>query len=144
MNRKDTVSTLLVRLKRVSHTKAGGRVAGYQGIAIAGNRKDLFGWAISRGNTYQDCKLKVLKKAQMKMRKVYFNEKQSTLWNDYTIKFGSYKILLKKQKEGMGITASPTVSSVLSLCGIQNACVKTFNRPDSILLLRTLSIFTGN
>ena len=132
------LTSKVLRVKRVSHTKAGGRVISYQGLAVAGNSLDQVGWAIVRSSSYQDCKSKAAKKAISKVRKIYYDKDNLTFWRDSKLDFGKFSIKLKSRKKGTGITANSVIAFILNLSGIENACVKVINRPDLLLLVRKL------
>ena len=130
-----------LRVKRISHTKAKGRVLGFQSISVSGNNRDSFGWNVSKASSYREALNKSLKKASNSISKILLNKKESTFLSDAVIKFGSYKILFKRRRAGSGLIASPLLTKIMNMAGIKNGLVKIYGRPDLILLIKKINSF---
>jgi len=124
--KEEKIETKLLDLKRVSHTRAGGKKLRFRAVIVAGNKNGKVGVGVASGLDVSQAIEKATFQAKKKMIEVpIVNE---TIPHEVYAKFGPAKILLKPQRRGRGLVAGGTVRVICILAGIKNISSKNLGR----------------
>jgi len=118
--------TKLLKVDRVSHTRAGGRRIRFRAVIVVGNENGKVGVGVASGLDVADAIEKATYRAKKNIIEVPIVEE--TIPHEVEAKFGPAKVLLKPQKKGRGLIAGGTVRIVCSLAGIKNISAKNLGR----------------
>ncbi len=117
---EDTV----VDIKRVTKVVKGGRNMRFAALVVVGDKKGHVGAGTGKAAEVPEAIRKAKQDAEKHMITVPFDENNS-IPHDFTGKFGSAAVLLKKSKEGTGIIAGGPARSVCELAGLKNIRTKS-------------------
>ena len=114
----------VVAIKRVTKTVKGGRNMRFTALVVVGDGNGHVGAGLGKAVEIPEAIRKGKEDAMKKMITVPMDENKSTP-HDFTGKFGSASVLLKRSPEGTGIIAGGPARSVLELAGYKNIRTKS-------------------
>jgi len=109
----------VVNIKRVSKTVKGGRTMKFSALVVVGDGNGHVGIGLGKAGEVPEAIRKGKEAATKSMVEVRIDE-NSSVPHDYTGKFGSASVLLKRAPEGTGIIAGGPARAVLELAGYKN------------------------
>ena len=114
----------VVTIKRVTKVVKGGRNMKFTALVVVGDRAGHVGAGLGKATEIPDAIRKGKEDATKNLIEVALDENNS-ITHDYTGKFGSAQVLLKKSPEGTGIIAGGPARAVCELAGIKNIRTKS-------------------
>lgn len=114
----------VVSIKRVTKVVKGGRNSRFTALVVVGDKNGRVGAGLGKATEIPEAIRKGKEEAMKKMVTAPMDENKSIPHN-FTGKFGSAAVLLKKSPEGTGIIAGGPVRSVLELAGYKNIRTKS-------------------
>ena len=125
----------VVAIKRVSKTVKGGRNMRFSALVVVGDHNGHVGAGIGKATEIPEAIRKGREAAQKAVIEVPMDE-QGSVPHDFTGKFGSAIVLLKKSVEGTGIIAGGPARNVLELAGFRNIRTKSLgsNNKQNVVL----------
>ena len=114
----------VVAIKRVTKVVKGGRNMKFTALVVVGDGAGHVGVGLGKATEIPDAIRKGKEDATKNLIEVALDENNS-ITHDYTGKFGSAQVLLKKSPEGTGIIAGGPARSVCELAGIKNIRTKS-------------------
>ena len=114
----------VVAIKRVTKVVKGGRNMRFSALVVVGDKKGRVGVGTGKAAEVPEAIRKAKQDAEKHLISVPFDENHS-IPHDFTGKFGSATVLLKRAPEGTGIIAGGPARSVCELAGIQNIRTKS-------------------
>ena len=123
-NREPELIDNVVSIRRVTKVVKGGRNMRFSALVVVGDKKGHVGVGTGKAAEVPEAIRKAKQDAEKHMITVPFDENHS-IPHDFTGKFGSASVLLKRSKEGTGIIAGGPARSVCELAGIQNIRTKS-------------------
>ena len=108
-----------VNIKRVSKTVKGGRTMKCSALVVVGDGNGHDGIGLGKAGEVPEAIRKGKEAATKSLVEVRIDE-NSSVPHDYTGKFGSASVLLKRAPEGTGIIAGGPARAVLELAGYKN------------------------
>ena len=109
----------VVNIKRVSKTVTGGRTMKFSALVVVGDGNGHVGIGLGKAGEVPEAIRKGKEAATKSLVEVRIDE-NSSVPHDYTGKFGSASVLLKRAPEGTGIIAGGPARAVLELAGYKN------------------------
>ena len=109
----------VVNIKRVSKTVKGGRTMKFSALVVVGDGNGHVGIGLGKAGEVPEAIRKGKEAATKSLVEVRMDE-NSSVPHDYTGKFGSASVLLKRAPEGTGIIAGGPARAVLELAGYKN------------------------
>lgn len=109
----------VVNIKRVSKTVKGGRTMKFSALVVVGDGNGHVGIGLGKAGEVPEAIRKGKEAATKSLVEVRIDENFSVT-HDYTGKFGSASVLLKRAPEGTGIIAGGPARAVLELAGYKN------------------------
>ena len=109
----------VVNIKRVSKTVKGGRTMKFSALVVVGDGNGHVGIGLGKAGEVPEAIRKGKEAATKSLVEVRIDENFSVP-HDYTGKFGSSSVLLKRAPEGTGIIAGGPARAVLELAGYKN------------------------
>ncbi len=109
----------VVNIKRVSKTVKGGRTMKFSALVVVGDGEGHVGIGLGKAGEVPEA-IRKGKEAATKALVVVKIDENKSIPHDFTGKFGSSSVLLKRAPEGTGIIAGGPVRAVLELAGIKN------------------------
>ena len=109
----------VVNIKRVSKTVKGGRTMKFSALVVVGDGNGHVGIGLGKAGEVPEAIRKGKEAATKSLVQVRIDE-NSSVPHDYTGKFGSASVLLKRAPEGTGIIAGGPARAVLELAGYKN------------------------
>ena len=109
----------VVNIKRVSKTVKGGRTMKFSALVVVGDGNGHVGIGLGKAGEVPEAIRKGKEAATKSLVEVRIDE-NSSVPHDYTGKFGSASVLLKRAPEGTGIIAGGPARAVLELAGYKN------------------------
>ena len=109
----------VVNIKRVSKTVKGGRTMKFSALVVVGDGNCHVGIGLGKAGEVPEAIRKGKEAATKSLVEVRIDE-NSSVPHDYTGKFGSASVLLKRAPEGTGIIAGGPARAVLELAGYKN------------------------
>ena len=109
----------VVNIKRVSKTVKGGRTMKFSALVVVGDGNGHVGIGLGKAGEVPEAIRKGKEAATKALVEVRIDE-NSSIPHDYTGKFGSASVLLKRAPEGTGIIAGGPARAVLELAGYKN------------------------
>ena len=106
----------VVNIKRVSKTVKGGRTMKFSALVVVGDGNGHVGIGLGKAGEVPEAIRKGKEAATKSLVEVRIDE-NSSVPHDYTGKFGSASVLLKRAPEGTGIIAGGPARAVLELAG---------------------------
>ena len=124
----------VVAINRISKTTKGGKNVRFSALAVVGDGKGKYGFAIAKSTEVPDAIKKALAKGRKSM--VTVEVVDGTIAHDVEGKFGATKVVLKPAPEGTGIVAGGAVRAIVELAGIKNLVAKVYGSRSPINVIR--------
>ena len=124
----------VVAINRISKTTQGGKNVRFSALAVVGDGRGRYGFALSKSTEVPDAIKKALAKARKNMVSVELVN--GTIAHDTEGKFGATKVVLKPAPEGTGIVAGGAVRAIVELAGVKNLVAKVYGSRSPINVLR--------
>ena len=125
----------VVSIKRVTKVVKGGRNFRFTALVVVGDGNGHVGAGLGKATEIPEAIRKGKEDAMKKLVTVAMDENRS-ITHDFTGKFGSASVLLKRAPEGTGIIAGGPARSVLELAGVKNIRTKSLgsNNKQNVVL----------
>ena len=125
----------VVTIKRVTKVVKGGRNMRFTALVVVGDKNGHVGVGLGKAAEIPEAIRKGREDATKKLVEVPMDENGSVP-HDFTGKFGSASVLIKKAPEGTGIIAGGPVRCVLELPGYKNIRTKSLgsNNKQNVVL----------
>ena len=125
----------VVTIKRVTKVVKGGRNMRFTALVVVGDKNGHVGVGLGKAAEIPEAIRKGREDATKKLVEVPMDENGSVP-HDFTGKFGSASVLIKKAPEGTGIIAGGPVRCVLELAGYKNIRTKSLgsNNKQNVVL----------
>ena len=125
----------VVTIKRVTKVVKGGRNMKFTALVVVGDKNGHVGVGLGRATEIPEAIRKGIEDATKKLIEVPIDENGSVP-HDFTGKFGSASVLIKKAPEGTGIIAGGPARAVLELAGYKNIRTKSLgsNNKQNVVL----------
>ncbi len=125
----------VVTIKRVTKVVKGGRNMRFTALVVVGDKNGHVGVGLGKATEIPEAIRKGKEDATKKLIEVPIDENGSVP-HDYTGKFGSASVLIKKAPEGTGIIAGGPARAVLELAGYKNIRTKSLgsNNKQNVVL----------
>ena len=114
----------VVTIKRVTKVVKGGRNMRFTALVVVGDKKGHVGAGLGKATEVPEA-IRKGKEAAMKSLIELPIDENGSIPHDYTGKFGSANVLMKRSPEGTGIIAGGPVRDVLELAGFKNIRTKS-------------------
>jgi|GEM_PF-161123 len=137
---KEVVSefdTNIIEVKRVTRVTKGGKKMRFSALVVVGDKNGRAGFAIKKGNDFQDAVAKATRKAKKSLIQVHINQNHSLSFPVYH-KYKSVELMLKPADSGTGLIAGGFVRNVLELVGVQNIYSKIVRSRNKFTGVRTV------
>ncbi len=121
----------VVAIKRVSKTVKGGRTMRFSALVVVGDGNGHVGAGLGKAAEVPEAIRKGKEAAQKNLVTIPL-DKNNSVPHDYTGKFGSSTVLLKRAPEGTGVIAGGPARSVLELAGIKNIRTKALGSTNKV------------
>ena len=125
----------VVNIKRVSKTVKGGRTMKFSALVVVGDGNGHVGIGLGKAGEVPEAIRKGKEAATKALVEVRIDE-NSSVPHDYTGKFGSASVLLKRAPEGTGIIAGGAMRAVLEVAGVRNVLSKAYGSTNPINVVR--------
>ena len=133
----------VVAIKRVSKTVKGGRTMRFSALVVVGDGKGRVGVGTGKAGEVPEAIRKGKEAAVKNVVSISIDENKSIPY-DYSGRFGSAVVLMKRAPEGTGIIAGGSVRAVVELAGIQNIRTKSLGSNNKTnVVLATLEGLTA-
>ena len=125
----------VVTIKRVTKVVKGGRNMRFTALVVVGDKNGHVGVGLGKAAEIPEAIRKGREDATKKLVEVPMDENGSVP-HDFTGKFGSASVLIKKAPEGTGIIAGGPVRCVLELAGYKTIRTKSLgsNNKQNVVL----------
>lgn len=125
----------VVSIKRVTKVVKGGRNMRFTALVVVGDKNGHVGAGLGKAAEIPEAIRKGKEDAIKKLISLPLDENGSVP-HDYTGKFGSATVMLKRSPEGTGIIAGGPARSVLELAGFKNIRTKSLgsNNKQNVVL----------
>ena len=125
----------VVTIKRVTKVVKGGRNMKFTALVVVGDKNGHVGVGLGKATEIPEAIRKGKEDATKKLIEVPIDENGSVP-HDFTGKFGSASVLIKKAPEGTGIIAGGPARAVLELAGYKNIRTKSLgsNNKQNVVL----------
>ncbi len=125
----------VVTIKRVTKVVKGGRNMRFTALVVVGDKNGHVGVGLGKAAEIPEAIRKGREDATKKLAKVPIDENGSVP-HDFTGKFGSSSVLIKRAPEGTGIIAGGPARAVLELAGYKNIRAKSLgsNNKQNVVL----------
>lgn len=125
----------VVAIKRVTKVVKGGRNMRFTALVVVGDMNGHVGAGLGKATEIPEAIRKGKEDAIKHLVSVAIDE-HSSITHDFTGKFGSASVLLKKAPEGTGIIAGGPARIVCELAGIKNIRTKSLgsNNKQNVVL----------
>ena len=125
----------VVTINRVTKVVKGGRNMRFTALVVVGDKNGHVGVGLGKAAEIPEAIRKGREDATKKLVEVPMDENGSVP-HDFTGKFGSASVLIKKAPEGTGIIAGGPVRCVLELAGYKNIRTKSLgsNNKQNVVL----------
>ena len=125
----------VVTIKRVTKTVKGGRTMRFTALVVVGDGAGHVGAGLGKSIEIPDAIRKGKEDAMKHIVTVAMDENNS-ISHDFTGKYGSASVLLKKAPEGTGIIAGGPARIVCELAGVKNIRTKSLgsNNKQNVVL----------
>ena len=128
----------VVSIKRVTKVVKGGRNMRFTALVVVGDGNGHVGAGLGKAAEIPEAIRKGKEAAMKSLVEVPLDENQS-IPHDYTGKFGSASVLMKRSPEGTGIIAGGPARAVLELAGFKNIRTKSLgSRNKQNVVLATI------
>ncbi len=126
---KSELKEKVVNVARVAKVVKGGRTFRFSVLVVVGDENGSIGVGTGKAAEVPDAIRKATEEAKKNMVKISLVD--GTLPHEYTVNFGSSKVILKPAKAGTGVIAGGAVRPVLELAGVKNVTAKTLGSRNS-------------
>lgn len=128
---EDTVVTI----KRVSKTVKGGRTMRFAALVVVGDHNGHVGVGMGKSAEIPEAIRKGKEAATKNIVEIPVDENKS-IPHDYTGKYGSSVVMLKRAPQGTGVIAGGPARAVMELAGIENIRTKSLgsNNKQNVVL----------
>jgi small subunit ribosomal protein S5 len=109
----------VIQVRRVTKVVKGGKKMKFSAMVVVGDRNGKIGFALRKGNDFQDAVAKASRIAQQNMIDVSITD-QGSLSFPTNHKFKSSKIFIKPAQTGTGLIAGGFIRPILELAGVKN------------------------
>ena len=133
----DGLTERVVAINRVSKTVQGGKHVRFSALAVVGDGKGKYGFAMTKSGEVPDAIKKSLAAARKYMMSVQLVK--GTIAHDVEGVYGATKVVLKPAPAGTGIVAGGAVRAVVELAGIKNVVAKVYGSRTPINVIRATS-----
>ncbi len=125
----------VVTIKRVTKVVKGGRNMRFTALVVVGDKKGHVGAGLGKAAEVPEA-IRKGKEAAMKSLVELPIDDNGSIPHDFTGKFGSATVLMKRSPEGTGIIAGGPVRDVLELAGFKNIRTKSLgsNNKQNVVL----------
>lgn len=125
----------VVSIKRVTKVVKGGRNFRFTALVVVGDRNGHVGAGLGKAAEIPEAIRKGKEDAMKKLINVAMDANNS-ITHDFTGKFGSAEVLLKRAPDGTGVIAGGPVRAVIELSGIKNIRTKSLgsNNKQNVVL----------
>ena len=125
----------VVSIKRVTKVVKGGRNMRFTALVVVGDRNGHVGAGLGKATEIPEAIRKGKEDAAKKLINVA-RDANNSVTHDFTGKYGSAEVLLKKAPEGTGIIAGGPARAVVELAGISNIRAKSLgsNNKQNVVL----------
>ncbi|MCR5792278.1 MAG: 30S ribosomal protein S5 [Lachnospiraceae bacterium] len=125
----------VVSIKRVTKVVKGGRNMRFTALVVVGDKNGHVGAGLGKAAEIPEA-IRKGKEAAIKQMISLPLDANGSVPHDYTGKFGSASVLLKRAPEGTGIIAGGPARSVLELAGFKNIRTKSLgsNNKQNVVL----------
>lgn len=125
----------VVSIKRVTKVVKGGRNFRFAALVVVGDKNGHVGAGLGKATEIPEAIRKGKEDAMKNMIELPLDENGSVP-HDFTGKFGSATVLLKRSPEGTGIIAGGPARNVLELAGFKNIRTKSLgsNNKQNVVL----------
>ena len=125
----------VVTIKRVTKVVKGGRNMRFTALVVVGDKNGHVGVGLGKATEIPEAIRKGKEDATKKLIEVPIDENGSVP-HDFTGKFGSASVLIKRAPEGTGIIAGGPARAVLELAGYKNIRTKSLgsNNKQNVVL----------
>ncbi len=125
----------VVSIKRVTKVVKGGRNFRFAALVVVGDRNGHVGAGLGKATEIPEAIRKGKQDAEKKLISLPLDENNSVP-HDFTGKFGSATVLMKRSPEGTGIIAGGPARTVLELAGFKNVRTKSLgsNNKQNVVL----------
>lgn len=125
----------VVSIKRVTKVVKGGRNMRFTALVVVGDKNGHVGAGLGKATEIPEAIRKGKEDAIKKLVEIPMDENGSVP-HDFTGKFGSASVLIKRAPEGTGIIAGGPARSVLELAGYKNIRTKSLgsNNKQNVVL----------
>ena len=125
----------VVSIKRVTKVVKGGRNLRFTALVVVGDGNGHVGAGLGKATEIPEAIRKGKEDAMKKLVNVAMDDNRS-ITHDFTGKFGSASVLLKRAPEGTGIIAGGPARIVLELAGVKNIRTKSLgsNNKQNVVL----------
>ena len=125
----------LVELRRVSKTVKGGRNSRFAALVVVGDGNGHVGAGTGKAKEVPEAIRKAKEAATRRIVEIPMDENGSVP-HDFTGKFGSATVMLKRAPEGTGVIAGGPARAVMEKAGIRNIRTKSLgsNNKHNIVL----------
>ena len=133
----DGLTERVVAINRISKTVQGGKHVRFSALAVVGDGKGKYGFAMTKSSEVPDAIKKSLAAARKYMLSIHLVK--GTIAHDVEGVYGSTKVVLKPAPAGTGIVAGGAVRAVVELAGIKNVVAKVYGSRTPINVIRATS-----
>lgn len=125
----------VVSIKRVTKVVKGGRNFRFTALVVVGDRNGHVGAGLGKAAEIPEAIRKGKEDAMKKLINVAMDANNS-ITHDFTGKFGSAEVLLKRAPDGTGVIAGGPARAVIELSGIKNIRTKSLgsNNKQNVVL----------
>ena len=125
----------VVSIKRVTKVVKGGRNFRFTALVVVGDKNGHVGAGLGKASEIPEAIRKGKEDAIKRMITLPIDENGS-IPHDFTGKFGSANVILKRAPEGTGIIAGGPARNVLELAGLKNIRAKSLgsNNKQNVVL----------
>ncbi len=125
----------VVTIKRVTKVVKGGRNMRFTALVVVGDKNGHVGVGLGKATEIPEAIRKGKEAAAKKLVEVPIDENGSVP-HDFTGKYGSASVLIKKAPEGTGVIAGGPARAVLELAGYKNIRTKSLgsNNKQNVVL----------
>ncbi|MGB9598450.1 MAG: 30S ribosomal protein S5 [Minisyncoccales bacterium] len=127
--KKTSWETRIVQLKRVAHTRAGGKKIRFRATVAGGNRQGKVGIGIASANDVSEAISKASRLSEKRAIEVPLVNQ--TIPYEIKTKFKNIVIILKPRKKGQGLRVGTTVKLICELAGIKDLSVKKIGKTSN-------------
>ena len=126
---KEKFESKLLELRRVAHTRAGGKKLRFRAAVIVGNKNGKVGFGVASG---LDVAQAIEKATNLAMKNIIeIPLVDGTIPHEVEAKYSAARVLLKPQRKGRGLVAGGTVRAICQLAGIRDISSKVLGTTTS-------------